>query len=44
METIADQSKSKTLLGPGYYNVNNSSNEKQPPSYSFEKETPQIIA
>ena len=26
MENIIDQSKRKTLLGPGYYNVNDFSN------------------
>ena len=43
MENIIDQSKRKVLLGPGYYNVNDYSNKKVAPSYSFEKDTAQII-
>ena len=43
MEDIVDPSKRKTLLGPGYYNVRNTSNEKLPISYSFDNDTPQLI-
>ena len=30
--------KMKTLLGPGYYNVNHSSNERLATSFTFERE------
>ena len=41
--------KSKTLLGPGYYNINHASHERLGPSHSFPDEStvtidPKMIA
>ena len=42
-DKMVEMVKNKTLVGPGYYNLNHTSNERNPPSFSFEKETSKLF-
>lgn len=49
MQKLLEMTKKKTLLGPGYYNVNHASHERLGPSHSFPDEStvtidPKMIA
>jgi len=35
--------KAKTLVGPGYYNLNHASHEAIAPSFTFDQETNQMF-